>query len=271
LGKRSGSNKFAFMVGAGLGLIAILVHSWLDFNMQIPANAILVIALMAMISGHVRFATERWWFRPGLGIRLVLTATLVAGMAYLAPQGWRQASEFVWLYRAERAPIYSASQIDLLKSAFSVEPMNSETSYYIAEALRHQSQQGSERSNTGYRQLAERAMQWYQRSIALNPWDSRSYSGYGWCLDWLDRQSESAPYFSRAEELDPNNYFTLNNIGLHYVQLRDFAAAKPWFERSLRLEDKDNLIARNYLQIANIRLLEAATNEMTAKLYSLPR
>jgi len=50
----------------------------------------------------------------------------------------------------------------------------------------------------------------------------------------------------------------------------DFAAARPWFERSLRLEDKDNLIARNYLQIANMRLLEAATNEIAAKLYSLP-
>jgi O-antigen ligase len=275
LGKRSGSNKFAFVIGAGLGLVAILVHSWVDFNLQIPANAILVVALMAMISGHLRFATERWWLRPRLVIKLVLSATLVASAAYLGPQAWRQASEFVWLHRAERAPIYSGSQIDLLKRAFSVDPMNAETSYDIAEALRHQSQQGSERSlpqeGPAYRQLAEQAIQWYQRSMTLNPWDSRSYSGLGWCLDWLDRQSESAPYFSHAEELDPNNYFNLNNIGMHYIQMGDFAAAKPWFERSLRLEDKDNLIALNYLEIANIRLLEAATNEITAKLYSLPR
>ena len=41
------------------------------------------------------------------------------------------------------------------------------------------------------------------------------------------------------------------NIGLHYVQSGNFAAAKPWFERSLRLEGKDNPIARNYLQIVN--------------------
>ena len=40
-----------------------------------------------------------------------------------------------------------------------------------------------------------------------------------------------------------------DHIGLHYVQLGDFAAAKPWFERSLRLEGQDNAIARNYLQI----------------------
>jgi O-antigen ligase len=275
LGKRSGSNKFAFIVGAGLGLIAILVHSCVDFNMQVPANAILVVALMAMVTGHLRFATERWWLRPGLIFRVILSAALIGAVVYVMPQGWRQSSEFAWLHRGERAPIYSQAQMDLLQHAFSIEPMNSETTYKIAEVLRHQSQEGSEGSQggeaLGYRQLAEQAMQWYQRGMTLNPWDGRNYSGYGWCLDWLDRESESVPYFSRAEELDPNSYFNLNAIGLHYIQLGDFAAAKPWFERSMRLDSSDNPVAWNYLQIANARLLEAATNEISAKLYSLPR
>jgi Flp pilus assembly protein TadD len=114
-------------------------------------------------------------------------------------------------------------------------------------------------------------MEWFQRGIKLDPWDSRNYSGYGWCLDWLDRQAESGPYFGKAEELDPNNYFNLNFVGLHYVQIGDFAAAKPWFERSLRLEWKDNPIAQNYILIANDRLMEAATNEISAKLNSVIR
>ena len=61
------------------------------------------------------------------------------------------------------------------------------------------------------------------------------------------------------------------NIGLHYVQLHNFAAARSWFERSLCLEAKENAIARNYLQIVNSRLLEAATNEMSAQLDSRRR
>ena len=65
----------------------------------------------------------------------------------------------------------------------------------------------------------------------LSPW-----VGYGWCLDWLGRFDKSAPYFQRADELDPNNYFMAAHIGLHYVQSGNFAAARPWFERSLRLE-----------------------------------
>ena len=95
--------------------------------------------------------------------------------------------------------------------------------------------------------------------------------GYGWCLDWLGRTAESPPYFERAAQLDPNGYFMTANIGLHYVQSGDFAAAKSWFERSLRLEGQDNPIARNYLQIVKARLLEAATNEISAKLSFPPQ
>jgi Flp pilus assembly protein TadD len=90
---------------------------------------------------------------------------------------------------------------------------------------------------------------------------------YGWCLDWLGRTAESGLYFDRAVQLDPNGYFMTANIGLHYVQTGDYAAAKPWFERSLQLEG-NNPIARNYLQIVISRMQEAATNEISARLNS---
>jgi Flp pilus assembly protein TadD len=109
-------------------------------------------------------------------------------------------------------------------------------------------------------------MQWFGRSIKLNPWGGDGYLRYGWCLDWLGRTAESLPSFDRAAQLDPNGYFVAANIGLHYVQAEDFAAARSWFERSLRLEGENNFIARNYLPIVQSRLREAATNEMSAKL-----
>ena len=55
------------------------------------------------------------------------------------------------------------------------------------------------------------------------------------CLDWLGRHDEAGPYFSQAEALDPNGYYTVAIVGWHYVQIGDYAAAKPWLERSLRL------------------------------------
>jgi tetratricopeptide (TPR) repeat protein len=167
----------------------------------------------------------------------------------------------VWLLRADKAPAYSPAQAALLKNAFEKEPMNAETAYAIGDAYRVESAEGG----SNYRELAEQAKDWFGRSIKLNPWRADEYLRYGWCLDWLGRTAESGKYFERAAELEPNGYFVTANIGLHYIEAGDFAAAKPWFERSLSLEG-DNDTARRYLQIVNIRMQEAATNEMSAKL-----
>lgn len=275
LGKRSGSNKFAFVLGASLGLLALLAHSFVDFNLHIPANAILCVVLMALLTSHLRFATEKFWSRPGVIVRGLVTLTIFAGLGYLAPQALRMGREFVWLNRASHAPAFSPVEIEYLTNAFAIEPSNPQTAYAIAEAYRRESQEGGEfyqgRENVDYRQLATRAMDWFQRGMKLNPYDSRNFAGYGWCLDWLDRSAESAPYFDKAEALDPNNYFNVNFIGLHYLQTGDLAAARPWFERSLRLQWEGNDIARNYLAIVNARMLEAATNDITARLQSAER
>ncbi len=275
LGGKIGSNKFAFVLGASLGLLALLIHSFVDFNMHVPANAILAITLMALLSSHVRFATQQWWFRAPIWTRALLSIVLLAGIGSLAAQGWREAAEFLWLQRAAQAPVFSATQVQLLRRAFAVEPKNGQTAVAIADAWRQQSAEGGEfylgQEGMDYRKLALEAMKWYALAMKLNPWDSRSFSGYGWCLDWLERPGESEPYFSKAEELDPNNYFNLNRIGVHYVEAGNYAAAKPWFERSLHLKWEENPIAENYLKIANTRLIEAATNQLSARVEILPK
>ena len=275
LGGKSGSNKFAFLLGASLGLVAILGHSLVDFNMHIPANAILCVTLMALLSSQLRFATDNYWHRPRIWARALATLVLLAAGVCLAREGWRLGAESVWLDRAERAPGFSTAQIALLKRAFAVEPTNAQTAFALGEAFRHQSQEGGEfyegQQGIDYRKLGELAMTWFDRGMKLNPWDSRNFSGYGWCLDWLERSAEAGAYFDKAEALDPNNYFNLNNIGLHYVQTGDYAAARPWFERSLRLKWQDNPIAVNYLALANARLMEAATNEISLRVTSSPQ
>jgi len=261
LGEERNSSKFAFVLGASLGLTAILVHSVVDFNMHIPANAILAIALMALLTSHLRFATDRHWVTLRPWSKAAASAVVLAGLAYLGQQGWRHTTEYVWLQRAAKAPAFSAAQITCLKGAFAVEPANSETTYAIAEAYRVQSGEGGE----NYIGLAEQAREWFERTIKLNQWDGRGYSGCGWCLDWLGRPAESAHYFDRAAQLEPNSYFMMDNIGRHYVQIGNYAAAKTWFERSANL-DWESATAKNYLRIVTSRLQEAATNEISAKL-----
>jgi O-antigen ligase len=254
------SNRFAFFLGAATGLLALAVHSVADFNLHIPANALVGVTLLALLSSNLRFATERYWLIARLPVKILLTVTLAGGVVYLTGQEWRRGHEAIWLARAERFPDYFSPQhTAALEKAFAAEPMNFETAYAIGEAYRAESFNGGD----NYTDQAEMAMQWYLRARKLDRYDAYSCLRDGMCLDWLDRHDEAGKYFSQAEALDPNGYYTVAIVGWHYVQIGDYAAAKPWFERSLRLEANDNNIARSYLDLVEQKLVDRASGKST--------
>jgi tetratricopeptide (TPR) repeat protein len=251
------SNKFAFVVAATIGLLVLLGHSVVDFNLQIPANAILAISLTALLSSHLRFATEHYWVSAGTVTKTLASLVLVAGVGCFTVQSVRLAREYVWLERASTQGNFSDAKIAALEKAYAVEPRNSKTAYAIGESYRTQSFEGG----TDYEALAQKAMLWYSRGTNNNPHDGYNFVGYGRCLDYVGRTNEARALFYRADELDPNGYWTAAFVGWHYVQVEDYAAAKQWFERSLKLQRADNLVASSYLEIVNRKLLEGATNQ----------
>jgi O-antigen ligase len=244
------SNKFAFVLAAAVGIFSLLLHSVVDFNLHIPANAILVVTLMALLSSHLRFATERYWVTARLPLKGLLTLALLAAVITLGAQGWRQGREYVWLHRADETPDGSPNQIKFLEQAFAVEPKNAETAYRIAEDNRSLSFDGNRNSDA----LARTALDWYQRGMPLHPYKSDLWLGYGICLDWLERHDEAAPYFAHACSLDPNGAYLSGYMGWHYFQLGDYYAARAWCERSCRLKDTDNPLAFSYVKISEHRL-----------------
>jgi O-antigen ligase len=251
------SNKFAFVVGATVGLLVLLGHSVVDFNLQIPANAMLAATLMALLSSHLRFATEQYWVSAGPVLKSFASLVLVAGSIYFAQQAGRLGREYVWLERASTKGNFSDEKTVALEKAYAAEPKNFETPFAIGEAYMVQSFEGGE----DYGALAQQAMLWLGRGTNCNRYDDRIYVSLGRCLDWLGQTNEARAFFDRAVELDPNGYMTSAFVGWHYVQVEDYAAARPWLERSLKLKWSDNLVAASYLEIANRKLLEGATNQ----------
>lgn len=283
------SSRGAVVLGGGVGLAAILFHSLVDFNMHIPANAILTITLMALVTGYLRFATERHWVTSVWLIRIAVTTVGVAGIAYLGQQGMRRFQESLLLAESdqlrrsiERDTIkiqeltdaeVSASEmalsaelsvkvlddiqreIGVLKSANAVEPFNAKTTYRIGKGLRTLSDlvlTGDESDK-----LLTDALQWFETGIRLNPFDPYNYMRAGMCQEDLRNASQAETFFKKSVELDPNNYFVVAHYSWHFIQIGDYAEAKRWSDESLRLSDwRWNGIALSLRDLAERRLRE---------------
>jgi O-antigen ligase len=250
------SNRFAFFLGAIGGLFALAVHSTMDFNLHIPANALVGVTLLALLASNMRFATERHWFATGIAVKLAAGGVLAVTAFFFIEQDWQQGREVYWLARAQRQPNFSPQRAASLKKAFAAEPMDFDVAYQIGECYRTESFDGGE----NYLALAVQAKDWYARAIRLNPHDGYSLMRTGMCLDWIGDHAAAARFFSEAETHDPNGYYMVSEIGWHFVQTGDYAAARPWFDRSLSLF-ADNDIARNYREICRQKLMEKASGK----------
>ena len=250
------SNRFAFFLGATGGLAALALHSLMDFNLHIPANALIAVTLLALLTSNVRFATEGFWVRVFARERQVLTAMLGATVLVFSVQEWRQVRETFWLARAERAGNFSPERAVALAQAFAAEPKNFTTAYDLGECYRTQGLEGGK----NYRALTQQAQEWFGRAMRLNPHDGYGFLRTGMCLDWLGEHAAAEKFYSAAEQRDPNSYYLASNLGWHFIQTGDYAAARLCFERSLRIYG-DNPTARNYLNIIEQKLTERASGK----------
>ena len=149
-GRSLKSDRLAFLVGASIGLLAILLHCAVDFNMHIPGDAVLAVTLMALISAHWRFATERLWKNPRVLGKIVLTLAIGGAIFWLSAEDIRKGSEAYWMWRAGDLSIPVADRVAGLEKAYETEPDNYEHSYDLGEYYRLCSQE----ANPGYEDQA---------------------------------------------------------------------------------------------------------------------
>ncbi len=253
---RGESNRFAFFLGASGGLFSLTVHSAVDFNLHIPANALVGVTLLALLASNMRFATARHWLRAGAPVKLAFTVALAATVAIFAVDGWRRGHEAFWLGKAGRQEVFSPEKAALLQNAFAAEPQDFQTAYDIGDCLRTQSFAGGDDTDV----LAKQALDWYGRAMRLNPHYGYSFMRTGICLDWLGQNAAAEKYYDQAELLDPNGYFMVAFIGWHFVQIKDYVTARQYFIRSTYL-DNSTALAQNYLNICEQKLIERASGQ----------
>jgi len=247
------SDRAALVLGASIALLALAVHSVVDFNLHVPANAILATVLAASLTSHLRFTTGRYWVTPHWHGRFAVTALALPAVVFLSASGLRQFEEGRLLIRAEWAST-ADQQYALLRQAHEVEPANAETVQKLGEIHRLVSWEG----NDNWREQALAAMKWFELGMRLNPWESYNFIHYGMCLDWLGEHEQAATYFKQAEQLDPNSYYVPMMRGWHEIQAEHYAEARQHLERAMKIRWYDSAIIVKYLAIANRHLAEQA-------------
>jgi len=228
LGPRK-SNRTAIVLGTSAGLAALLVHSFLDFNMHIPANALIATVLLALLGSHIRFATERYWFTARWPIATGATLAIAASLFWLLPQAVLRSREGNLLRQAQLLTDGTTNKIEVLKKAFAVRPGNFETAAAIGEHLRAIAWMGEE----GNEAIAKEAMEWFKRSVALNKYDTVSYLRIGMCLDWIEQHEEATPWYAKAVEIDPAYWYPYAMMGWHEFQIGRYKEAREWMVQSL--------------------------------------
>ena len=227
------SNRAAFVLGSTLGLGSIALHSFVDFNLHIPSNAMLAATLAALLTAYIRFATERYWVAMRLPVRLLLTVAVCGASGLLVQQAIQQAREHAGL-EASRSAESFPEQIEGLRKAFEIQPNNPETAGMLGEIRRRRAMDSSRAAR---KVELKKAAGWLKKAITLNRYDAYSHARLGMALDELGQADKAGEHFAEAEKLDPNGYLTVANMGWHKMHIGEYAEAKRYFNRVSPLDD----------------------------------
>jgi len=238
------SNRTAFFAGSVAGLSGLGVHCLFDFNLHIPAIAVTASVLAGILISNTRFATERFWIKSYLPLRLVATAVMAGLLYWMIPLGVTAAGEDAHLKRAERRPSVDEMFFQELAKAAALAPGNPMTPYWYGEEKRRLSWQGL----PGWEKQAQEALRWLEASARLDPYNARTHVAIGLCHQWLGDLKSASESFEAALRLGPNDVQVLNALSWNLIVRGDLNRARLLVEQSLALNPWDNWEARSYAQ-----------------------
>lgn len=242
------SNAAALNIGALSSVAAYAVHSVVDFNLHIPANAL----LLASVGGMLANPSVEIDAPPGpvaLGLRqLVPRLTLVAAGLWLAvvalpklPGEWYAEES-----RVARRDGRWLEAANLARLGLGFEKQNPNLYFSLAESDWEQSQHI--RNPAIARSFADAAVAPYREALALFPEDARAWLKLAWTLSMLGRVDEADAAFASALAWDPNNGALQTYYGHHLRTLGKTELAIAAYRRAVELSGNPDAKA-NLLQL----------------------
>jgi hypothetical protein len=214
------SDRFALNLGALCAVAAFTVHSAVDFNMHIPANALLLAFVFGILANSgLDFAGDEARIRQTLlpKIAVASAATLMLVMCARLLPGEYYANRARVALEAED-PHAAAS---LAKQALKHDESNPRVFFYLGRAL---SAIGEDKIRTEHRHAHyEAALAAFDRARLLNPLDGSHPLDMAALYGRMGRFVEAEWMFGLARERDPRSVHLNDRYRMHLQRWRTSA------------------------------------------------
>ena len=218
------SNSLALQIGALSAIAAYVVHSALDFNLHIPANALLMAFVFGVLANP---GVQREAQKP------VLTRSLIGWRMAWAALGLITLGQSVRLlpaeYFTEQSRVALRDNNPTTSAAFAVRALETEQKnpniyYYLGRAGMLE---GNAADNTERRAfLFNVALVAFEKGLALVPRDDTFLVELGSLYDALGRFPEAEWMYDEAIRLDPKYAPTRQRYQDHLRQWQQFGVAR---------------------------------------------
>lgn len=232
------SDQRSFAVGAAMAMVAILFHSWFDFNMHIMANALLLSAVVGITAaaddGKQRFKRVELSRMAKYALGLVLLAACAAAVWFVAPtwlavgyanKGWEAKQVLHW-----------DEALRLYAKAAGLDPKYPEPLARMGDIYRSKGQWRDPSRVDEKQQLLRQALEAYDHALLLNPFDSDVVLRKAHAYELLQENENALKCYLQALEVDPNNAFTFLQLGRFYFKQGDEVKAAEALKRSRELD-----------------------------------
>lgn len=199
--------------------IALLVHSFVDFNMHIPANATMLFALTGLALARIK--REEWVARHWSSLSLVPLGrwlgwgVIVLALVYGIWVARAAMSDIIYEETFNRMETVAASEsIAAAKEALAYDPGNAQAWVMLGDLYRFKAsrQEGMEdRLADGQNALVA-----YQQALMANPLDDTIHARMGMTFDIMRRFPEAFFCYAEAVKAQPYNGQFWYRLGNHF-------------------------------------------------------
>lgn len=227
------SNGLALIVGALSGLAAMTLHSVVDFNMHITANALQMAVLFGILAtpySPENLAIGRLRGVVFVGLRCLLA---LGGLAFIiCTAKWVPSEYYAEQSRVALRDKHIDDSLKLAEEGIKWDPFNPELYFYAGESLRIQ----GETSKTERKELLRKSIEYFKKGVVLFPVDSRLLLKTADALGTAGDYEGATEYLDYAERVDPNSALIPANRGLLELRFGEVEDARDYFIAARKID-----------------------------------